>query len=324
MTAMTMVANGLAAMAAAEHEKALLCFDQAIALEPGNPSHHWHRGIALLALGDYDFGFAAIDGDFQSVNDHAFRSYDIPRWNGEELGERRIAIFHEWGLGDSIMMLRYLPRFETATAIVPSPLAPLARSLGADVCGDKIPIEFFDCYCPMMRLPRYFDGIPLTPYLMPDPTLQQYWRRCLDGKRRMGIAWSGNRKHKRDATRSIALDQFLDLLPAHDCALYSLQNHEQSDAMMRGIAAFEFDSFADVAALASLMDVIVVVDTACANLVGAIGHPNAHVMLDYAMDWRWYRGDDWYPSLHRHRQPRPGNWTSAFAGLRDVVTKALK
>jgi hypothetical protein len=96
---------------------------------------------------------------------------------------------------------------------------------------------------------------------------------------------------------------------------FSLQPQHRHSALMRNIRVLDISDFADVAALASLMDVVVSVDTAAAHVVGAIDHPNAYVLLPYAATWRWV-GNHWYPRLKLCQQNFPGDWESAFAQIR--------
>jgi hypothetical protein len=159
-----------------------------------------------------------------------------------------------------------------------------------------------------MSLPIFFEDIPPAPYLkVAAPSV------LISGQtgdsRHLGIAWSGDPKHTRDATRSIALKTFLKLLP-QGYTLHSLQTGDQIEALANGVTVHQFDGFADVAALMMNMDMLIMVDTACANLAGAVGHPNAHVLIDYDHDWRWHRAKDWYQTLHVHKQTRRGDWSS--------------
>jgi ADP-heptose:LPS heptosyltransferase len=72
-----------------------------------------------------------------------------------------------------------------------------------------------------------------------------------------------------------------------------------------------FDDFADCAALMSLMDEIVAVDTAAVHLAGAIGHPSITLLLSSWHSWRWL--SPLYDNIRVLRQDTPNDWKSAFA-----------
>ena len=79
--------------------------------------------------------------------------------------------------------------------------------------------------------------------------------------------------------------------------------------------------FADTAAIISLLDVVVSVDTAVAHLAGALGKPVV-ILLPHAADFRWMRDRDdtpWYPTAKLLRQPAFGDWDSVIARLPDEL-----
>ena len=78
-----------------------------------------------------------------------------------------------------------------------------------------------------------------------------------------------------------------------------------------------FDDFADCAALMSLMDEIVTVDTAAVHLAGAIGHPKITLLLSRWHSWRWQM--PLYPNVCVCVQASEGDWDSAFTQRRDAV-----
>jgi len=79
--------------------------------------------------------------------------------------------------------------------------------------------------------------------------------------------------------------------------------------------------FSDTAALVSLMDVVVTVDTSVAHLAGAMGKP-VWILLPFAPDWRWMleRADSpWYPTARLFRQPKIGDWQSVFVEMAAAI-----
>jgi hypothetical protein len=251
----------------------------------------------MLAAGEYAAALAMSDQEL-SVNDQIFRHYGVSRWHGEEeLSGKRILVTHQWGLGDCILALRYVPLLgaESVSVSVPDPLIRTAACTGADVYGASVPVDWFDYHVPIMRLIGFFREVPAPPYIHADSLLRPWAVRLANGRRRVGIAWSGNPKHLRNATRCIDLEALIDLLPG-DCQPYSLQNSDHEKARGLGVIAPDYTDFAEVSAVAALMDEIVTIDTAAANLVGAM-NLKATVLLDSSCDWRWRTSDQWYPSL---------------------------
>jgi ADP-heptose:LPS heptosyltransferase len=76
--------------------------------------------------------------------------------------------------------------------------------------------------------------------------------------------------------------------------------------------------FSETAALISLMDMVISVDTAVAHLSAAIGRPT-WILLPFTPDWRWMlnrKDSPWYAAARLFRQQRHGDWD-------EVVTRVL-
>ena len=154
----------------------------------------------MLAKGDYAAALAMFDSE-NTTNDMLFKEYGVARWHGtENLTGKHIIVVHQWGLGDCVMAARYLQLLKAGSisVAVPDPLGRIVARDGLNVFGAVIPVECFDYYVPIMQLIGYFDHIPRPPYLSAAPSLA-----VGDKQWRLGIAWQGNPKHLRDATRSI-------------------------------------------------------------------------------------------------------------------------
>jgi len=83
----------------------------------------------------------------------------------------------------------------------------------------------------------------------------------------------------------------------------------------------ELRDFADTAAVISLMDLVVSVDTSVVHLAGALGKP-AWVLLPFTPDFRWLMGREdspWYPTMRLFRQPRFGDWESVLERAREQL-----
>ena len=166
------------------------------------------------------------------------------------------------------------------------------------------------------------------PYVRPIEADVEAWRNRLSAEkhRRIGIAWAGDPRHKRDATRSIVLCNFAPLAEVKDAAFYSLQKGEGAKHLPPvGVTitdfTSEFNDFADTAAFIANLDLVIAVDTSVAHLAGAIGKP-VWVLLPFSPDWRWLldRPDSpWYPTMRLFRQKTYGDWTDVIRGVTDKL-----
>ena len=83
----------------------------------------------------------------------------------------------------------------------------------------------------------------------------------------------------------------------------------------------QLGDFGDLAVLIDQMDLVISVDTAVAQLAGALGKP-VWALLSVAADWRYLlegEATPWYPTMRLFRQGRAGDW----AGVMERVAIAL-
>jgi Tfp pilus assembly protein PilF len=323
-------------------------FDHALAIAPGYAEARFNRGLTLLLLGQFRDGWRDYEARLDARHPQEKREFMQPRWHGGfDLNGKTILLHAEQGLGDTLQLCRYVPLTALRAARVvleaPRELVSLLRTLAgaASVISSGDPLPDFDFHCPLPSLPGAFgtdlSDIPAgADYLRPDRKRVEHWHARLGSKGarpRIGLAWSGSRLLKNDRNRSLPLRLLLDALDGVDAEFISLQKDVREgdlDALARRNSVrplgTELEDFADTAALTSLLDLVISVDTAVAHLAGALAVPT-WIMLPWVPDWRWllHRSDSpWYPTVRLWRQTAPGDWLSLLVDLRaELSTLAL-
>jgi tetratricopeptide (TPR) repeat protein len=330
---------GTALTALNRHEEAIDQFRSAQIINPGDATARTYEGMALLSVGRFQEGWLGYEARrIATATDTTFRDLPQPLWQGDsDISDRTILLYAEQGLGDTIQFLRYVPLVAARGASVWLEVPRLLRRLAATVegvagiilQGDPLP----DCafQCPLLKLPMAMgtdaDSIPATvPYIQADRQAVAAWRQRLGTtqRRRVGIAVSGNSDHYDNRLRSIPLAKLLPLLRRQDCEFHVVQTGlatvDAVQLVQLGVQDHSgaLTDFVDTAALMSLCDLVISVDSAPAHLAGALARPT-WLLPQFSADWRWqrHRSDSpWYPTMRLFRQPRPGDWDSVVA---DVV-----
>ena len=95
--------------------------------------------------------------------------------------------------------------------------------------------------------------------------------------------------------------------------------------MSLGSLSDEIQDFEDTAAILSLADLLISVDSSPVHLAGALGRP-AWVMLPFVPDWRWLLGRNdtpWYPDVRLFRQPLRGDWGGVMAAMAPELVRIV-
>ena len=303
---------------------------------PGKGLARWNLAALEGLAGNVDGAFALF------AQYHALEPSspppDMPRWSGAPLNGKRILLDANQGLGDTIMFARFVAsvrdrgghvilRAQPALEALLSSLPGLDRFVSRD---DAMPEA--DTWFPLVDLPAVLgkgaaSGPWPSSYLRAAPERIAHWAPQFagDGRVRVGIAWAGNPTHPDDRNRSLPLKTlFGPLSKLHDIEFISLQVGE-AQAQANSVPALRSDidvgTFADTAAVLSLLDLVISVDTSILHLAGALGRP-AWGLLAFAPDWRWMlkRSDSpWYPGITLFRQPRARDWDAVAREVADAL-----
>ncbi|MEA2939277.1 MAG: hypothetical protein QOC56_2781 [Alphaproteobacteria bacterium] len=340
-----LIGRGVALHALNRHQDAIANFDQVLANDRDNADAHNNNAMALLTLGDYRRGFEAYEWRWQRTGMPARRrSFGKPLWLGEYPLSRKTILLHaEQGLGDTIQFVRYAPLLARSGAKVvleaPPALKPLLERVAgvASVHARGEALPAYDVHCPLGSLPRALRTERATvpadmPYLKAGEERIAKWRARLASlpAPRIAVAWSGSAAHVNDRNRSIALARLEPLLSLDHVSFMSIQRDlREADAevlarlpRLTHLGA-ELDDFDDTAAVVSLADVVVSVDTAVVHLAGALARPT-WILVPFCPDWRWGLDREdapWYPSARLFRQGAPGDWDGVIARVREALSR---
>ena len=319
-------------------ELAVASFARALELRPDSSDARWNMALLKLRQGELAAGWELYEERFtmDAQRGEPLRLRER-RWTGREsLTGKRLLIWTERGLGDTLQFCRYAPLIRDlgadVTLEVPSRLKTLLQGqfAGVRLIGHGEPAPPFDYQCPLLSVARAFGTelatIPAAvPYLQADPAAVARWSRRLPPgpALRVGVAWQGNADAERNWARGrswpLAALEPLSRLPG--VCLISLQTGPGAGqlaavAFADRIVSFgkELDAgphaFRDTAAILPSLDLVISSDTSLVHLAGALGAP-VWVALHLTSEWRWLRernDSPWYPTARLFRQRIAGDW----------------
>jgi tetratricopeptide (TPR) repeat protein len=323
--------------------EALACYERALAADENHVWAHFNRSQAWMLSGDWERGFA--EWEWRKRLPRAERRTWAKRaWDGAVMPSGTVLLHCEQGLGDTLQFVRFAEAVKDRVGRVvlecqPALVPLLSRcAVFAAVVAKGQPLPPHDAQASLLSLPHLLrlgagrlgrEGA----YLSPDPALLEKWRGVLarlPGDRRIGIAWQGNPKYRRDRFRSVPLAAFAPLAAIPGVTLVSLQQGAgradlDDPARRPGFPLVDLGpdvdatggAFMDTAAIMQGLDLVITSDTSIPHLAGALGVP---VWLAVAAnpDFRWGdRGDStpWYPRMRLFRQVTVGDWTDVFAAM---------
>ncbi len=324
------------AFAAAEER-----YEKALKLDPESALVHNNLGLAKLLRGEFGGGWRAYERRLMLKGQDPMASVERPaRWLGEDIEGKRILLYAEQGVGDTVQFARYAPlvvaRGATVVMAVHRELHRLLNGMAGieAIVGDGE--VFVHRRCPLLSLPLIFGTdlatIPADiPYLTADSAAVELWRKRFSVRPglKVGLVWAGTPGHRRDHDRSMTLAALGPLADVPRVSFYSLQKGPAATEVMYPPAGLrlkdlsaDLGDFADTAAAISALDLVVTVDTAVAHVAGALGKP-VWILLSHVPDWRWLLDRDdspWYPTARLFRQPTRGAW----APVAERVAEALR
>lgn len=290
-------------------------------------SECFNRSFARLVIGAWSVGWLDFEHrETSKVIKLAKPLEEAERWDGRAM-TGPLVLHAEQGFGDTLMMLRYLPR---VLDLVRPVVLNVHSSMHSLLAGQWDSLELQCDEAPEVAGPRM--SVMSLPYLLKDPAPDpRPYLACpaarsfiADGRFLVAICWRGNPEQSADRTRSIPLAQVLEGVVRHtDRVRWISIQHQPTDeervqlalAGVEDLSGETGGEWAKTAAILAGVDTLLTVDTGPAHLAGALGRPTL-VLKSALPDWRYgLEGDEspWYASTLVLRQQRVGDWSEPFA-----------
>jgi tetratricopeptide (TPR) repeat protein len=329
-------------------DQAFAVYHRARALDPSRAVAEWNLALLQMLTGNFEAGWAGREARWRMPALSArYPRISQPMWLGAEpIAGKTLLVYSDEGIGDTIQFSRYVPMLAARGArvilVVEDAVHPLLSALsGVSQCLPKsaATLPAFDLHCANSSLPLAFgtrlDTIPAEKCYLPAPAAArvQAWeeRLAAHDRLRVGLVWSGNPKHHNDRNRSIRLRALAGILDV-DATFVSLQKDPRPDDRATLLERSEIidltsdlTDFAETAALASCLDLVITVDTSVAHLAGALGRPT-WILLPHTPDYRWLLDRDdspWYQAVRLFRQDATRDYASVIARVRSELVAMI-
>jgi hypothetical protein len=326
-----------------DYPGAVAAVNRTIALNPDHAEAHFHKSLYLLTLGDFKEGWKEYEWrmDLRRTANDRVRApqLSMPMWQGENPQGMRILLMPEQGFGDYIQFIRFAKNLKemgaTVLAACRPPIAKLMTSCPwiDEVITDGQKVEYHRWTFPMsipyrLGMTEGDFSTPL-PYLSASTAKIEQWQQWLIhhgydlSKPIVAINWRGSKTHIRDQYRNIELAELSPVLNKVKVQYVGINKEvgaSKAYPLLQGHmenAGIEIVDFSDTAAIITLSDLLISVDSAPVHLAGALNKP-CWVLLDYLPDFRWQLGLEdttWYSSMRLYRKKTPKNWNAVLNSL---------
>ena len=317
-------------------------FEKSKNLNPNFADITWRQSLCYLTLKDFKNGFLLYEDRWKRENHPNIKFNNIKTPNNiSEIKDKKILIWDEQGLGDTINFSRFvidiLKFTKDVTFVVDKKLKDILSKLHTEIFVvdyQNLKEINYDFQIPTGSLPKLLnilttDDIKFYKLSLPETKIK---KKYIDNdKFNIGIAWCGNPNYPMDKYRSILFEKFNKLLQLKKFNFYKLSRTSKnsspiSEENSSNIFDFGDKSLFEISEIIRDLDLVISVDTLINHLAGILG-TNSILLLNYNNDWRWF--DDksknhWYPSVKIIKQTSFNSWDEVFENLIIEVEKMYK
>ncbi len=221
----------------------------------------WNRSFANFNLRQWDDAWRDYQAGFEAGLRNPYRRFAVPEWAGEPLGDKRLMVWCEQGLGDKLQDGFYIKRLldqhdnviiETEKRLLDLfarsfPEATVRRGVQHLRADGLEAGHDFDLHIPASNLGRLFGGPEwrdaVTPaYIACEQDRLARWRdfydRTYPGVLRVGLAWRSSRIAPFDnGTQNLSLSSWAPILQIPGVQFFSLAYYDDAEEVAAAEAA---------------------------------------------------------------------------------------
>ena len=311
-------------------------------LNPMSADILWRQSLCILKLKDFKNGFLLYENRWKRENHPNKKFHNIKSPNDiSEIKDKKILIWDEQGLGDTINFSRFvidiLKFTKKVTFVIDKKLKGILSNLDKEI--NVVDYESFketnyDFQIALGSLPKLLsistiDDINFYQLTLPEKKTQIKY--IDNDKFNIGIAWSGNPNYPMDKYRSISFNKFDKLLQMKKFNFYKLSKNIKHTEFIdynsyKNLIDMGNKSLYEIANIFKELDLVISSDTSIIHLSGILKIKSI-LLLSYNADWRWFNDNKdtiWYPSVEIIRQKKFNVWDDVFENLIIEVEKIYK
>ena len=292
------------------------------------------KGMIHLKRGEFKDGW-----EFYEFRESKLKNIfnEIKTWNNENLKERKILVYSEQGLGDTIQFSKNLFKLSEICKdidfVVSDKLFPIFKEKinNINICKKKDLLENkYDYKISIGSLNKSFfnnNDHKSSELITSNEIKKEIWKNKLDDKKiNIGLVWSGNFFGPKEPFRSIKLEKFNKILNL-DLNYYCLQSEiwDRDKLFFKNSKIIDYgkNDFEEISAIIPNLDLIISSDTSILHL-SCVLKKETWGLLSLDSDWRWfdYYKLNPYENLKLYKQSEFNNWESVLKNVeKDLTTK---
>ena len=316
-----------------EHDNSYNLLQQAFKLNPNHNILQLTHSINLLKKGNFKAGWELYNKSLQINNNYYSK---IPFWKGENLNKKKIIVYEDQGVGDSIQfskLLFYLIRKcsdvrvevrDSAHSLFKKNILNLkvfkkGSNLNSD-CDYKISFVSLNTFFHQNK-----NNKEEIFFKIDEGTISKWKNETKSDNLKVGLTWSGNIYGVNQPYRSIELKK-LDKILSLNCEFICLQNDiwksDENYLNNSKIKNLGDNNFLDIAAIIKNLDLVITVDTSILHLSASLDKLTWG-LFSFEQEWRWwaYNKPPFYKNLIEYKQIHFNNWDNV---LNDVYLDLKK